>query len=122
MVMKIIEFEPGDGTRYFVGIEPIDLESSRMLGWAQPAYMFYFGPGDAAKGNVVGIKATCSTDMEQYLGLKGYTASAAACVFAELIGIESFGLSMIVTRKWDEIRDNPLGHWRDQLKEIKVSL
>lgn len=113
--MKIIPFEPGDGTRYHVGIEHItDQGSLYLLGRpTQECSLFYFGTTNWACAAVIGHHVYGPQVFVDVMKLSGWTAVAAYIVFqfltkqeVEVVRCEQ------VLRRWEE--DNGKDWWEEE--------
>ena len=79
--MKVIELEPGDGTRYTIGIEPLPVESAKILGWGgTPCVMFMFSAGDAKQAFVLPINQINVFNMKKYSGMVDNYSSIVAVI------------------------------------------
>jgi len=124
------EFEPGDGTRYTVGIEPVERVSSRAMGWGErPCALFIFGPASRPETAVLPTDSyqfavDTITRMQEGREYKdSYAGAAAAAVLAHLCGHEVHERderAANVVARWDE-QVPPRGPWREQLAAIRVA-
>lgn len=124
--MRIVEFQPGDGTMYHVGIMHVPVESSAPLGWGkdQDCTLFYFGTDAGECGQVFPARLLFPRDITRRMPMvEGYNAGAAAIVYAFLLGIEADltrdKTMARVLGRWDNAGAHYIP-WRVQLSGIQL--
>ena len=139
--MKIIQFEPGDGTRYVVGIARLSRESSLSLDYENECYLFLFGTMSSYRVSVINSSTLSKRNLRSLFGFSGDYMNLAAYstlsyILNDTTSVKSTSpdsdYQTTVSLRWDEaaenrkffaLEDNILSRpWKSQLWTLVKSL